>query len=347
MKNNPAVSVIIPMYNAQDYIGECLDSILGQTFQDFEVIAVDDCSTDLSVAIVEEYAPKFGGRLRLARTKENSGGGGYVPRNIGLNLSCGEYIFFVDSDDFIVETALEILHAAATQTQADVVYTSKFYFYLSDNKKFNMCSDSESTHQEDKPILTTDDPNKNLERLLLNEGILHMPWPKVIRRDFLTGNRIDFPKIISSGDFIWTIQVMYYTKRFLRLPIALYFYRDDVSESVTRKHRPPSEQITTCIKAFLAGAKALQSLSNKIDLLKQKPSYVGAALRSFFMNFLGRTFNERMPLNYFEMYEMLYREFNKDSMVPFFFSVLDAHQKELLKANQRIAELEDKLKAKE
>ena len=58
-KTIPAVSIIIPMYNTEKYIGECLDSILAQTFQDFEVIIVDDCSTDNSVAIVESYLPKF------------------------------------------------------------------------------------------------------------------------------------------------------------------------------------------------------------------------------------------------------------------------------------------------
>ena len=81
------ISVVIPMYNAEKYIGDCLDSLLAQTFGDFEVIVVDDCSTDSSCAVVQSYAGKFGGRLKLARTEKNSGGGGYVPRNIGLNLS--------------------------------------------------------------------------------------------------------------------------------------------------------------------------------------------------------------------------------------------------------------------
>ena len=81
----PAVSVIIPMYNAEKYIGECLESLLLQTFQDFEVIVVDDCSTDNSFSIVESYIPKFDGRLKLTKTEKNSGGGGYVPRNIAAN----------------------------------------------------------------------------------------------------------------------------------------------------------------------------------------------------------------------------------------------------------------------
>ena len=67
----PAISVIIPMYNAEKYIGECLESVLAQTFQDFEVIVVDDCSTDKSVEIVQSYAVKFNGRLKLTRAEED------------------------------------------------------------------------------------------------------------------------------------------------------------------------------------------------------------------------------------------------------------------------------------
>ena len=99
--DNPAISVIIPMYNAEEYVGECLDSLLAQTFQDFEVIVVDDCSADKCFELVEGYSPKFKGRLRLEKTEKNSGGGGYVPRNIGMSLARGEYVYFMDADDYI------------------------------------------------------------------------------------------------------------------------------------------------------------------------------------------------------------------------------------------------------
>ena len=102
----PAVSVIIPLYNAERYISECLDSVLNQTFDNYEVIVVDDCSTDNSVAIVESYAEKFGGRLILSRMDKNSGSGG-LPRNKGIMLSRGEYIQFLDADDMLTNTALE------------------------------------------------------------------------------------------------------------------------------------------------------------------------------------------------------------------------------------------------
>ena len=157
----PAISVIIPMYNAEKFIADCLDSLLAQTFQDFEVIVVDDCSTDNSVAVVESYAQKFNGRFQLTKTKTNSGGGGYVPRNIGLSLANGEYVYFVDADDFIVETALEILHSAATQFNADVVYTSVCYFCDS-YRKFEKTFDIETA----------------TDQLIAFGKILHLKVPK-------------------------------------------------------------------------------------------------------------------------------------------------------------------------
>lgn len=125
-RKNYAVSVVIPMYNAEELIRECLDSLLIQTFQDFEVIVVDDCSTDNSAAVVESYAPKFKGRLKLTKTEKKSGGGG-VPRNIGMMLARGEYIQFLDADDMISATALETLYKAAILYDAEVVYTSSYY----------------------------------------------------------------------------------------------------------------------------------------------------------------------------------------------------------------------------
>ena len=130
---NPAVSIIIPMYNAQDYISECLDSLLAQTFQNFEVIIADDCSTDSSCEIIEKYMPKFDGRLKLTHTETNSGGGGHVPRNIGLMLARGDYVYFIDADDMVLGNALETMYKAAIFYNADVVYTSSYYSLKTSN----------------------------------------------------------------------------------------------------------------------------------------------------------------------------------------------------------------------
>ena len=89
----PAVSVVVPLYNVEKYIGECLDSLLAQTFQDFEVVVVDDCSTDNNVKVVESYAPKFGGRLKLTRMKKNTGSAQAILATRALNLLAANTFF--------------------------------------------------------------------------------------------------------------------------------------------------------------------------------------------------------------------------------------------------------------
>ena len=109
MNNSPYFSIIVPMYNAERYIKICVNSILNQTFQDFELIIVDDCSTDNSYKICSEL---YGNneKVRLFRHEKNRGNG--FTRNIGLKNSIGRYIVFVDSDDIILPNALKKLHKA-------------------------------------------------------------------------------------------------------------------------------------------------------------------------------------------------------------------------------------------
>ena len=333
----PAISVIIPLYNAEKYLPACLNSLLAQTFQNFEVVVVDDCSTDSSCAIVESYAERFGGRLTLAHTKKNSGGGGYVPRNIGLGLSRGEYVFFVDSDDFVADTALEKLYSAAKAYDADVVYCGAYYSKGTDDTK--LIRDGEGMNLlrkglEDKPTLIIDDPNKNLQRLLIEGNHLN-PWTKFVQRRFLIENEIVFPKIFSGGDFIWVIHVYCCAKKFLRISDAVYFYRDYSEESVTRKKRSVADQIAYWSSAFVSWSKSLNELSNQIDVLKKNPGYGYIALKKHFIYSLDRFFQERMQVHPQTIYEILYREFNKgndltDLMLPFLFSVIDEQQKNLI-----------------
>ena len=332
----PAVSVIIPMYNAEKYITACLESILAQTFQDFEVIVVDDCSTDNSFALAESFIPKFGGRMTLAQLEKNTGCEGSAPRNVGLKNSRGEYIFFVDADDFLVETAIEILYTAATQYSADVVYTSHYYFYSAEGK-IQEVVDKESFGNE-KMILTADDSEKLCEQLFTENGIYHMPWTKFVKRKFLLENEIEFPMIIAGSDFIWTIQVVYYAKRFLRLPIALYFYVDN-ADSATRKKYIPDKKIVNTVKGFVMGAKILQDLSNKIDVLKRNKAYLLFATSVFFGNCLARSAEARKNLSSIELYEILCDGLADDSLVPYLFTLIDAQEKDLSRLQARLIAL--------
>ena len=114
----PKVSVIIPIYNTEKYLRKCLDSVCNQTLSDIEIICVNDCSTDNSLEILEEYASKDN-RIKLIDFKENKGAA--VARNAGIDEAKGEYIGFVDSDDFIDLDFYEKLYNKAVKSGADCV----------------------------------------------------------------------------------------------------------------------------------------------------------------------------------------------------------------------------------
>lgn len=202
----PAISIVIPLYNAEKYIGECLESILQQSFQDFEIIIVDDCSTDNSAAVVENFLPKFSGRLKIIRTEKNFGNPA-MPQNIGIKKAQGKYLFMLDNDDAITKTALEELYTLAEKFQADVVHCEK-YFRLKTEQNLIGRNDYEvfAAHLKkfvDKPTLISDNVLDRIISLQRNQFIWNL-WSKFIRRDFFLENKIELLNV-AGQDMICTI----------------------------------------------------------------------------------------------------------------------------------------------
>lgn len=113
----PSVSVIIPAYNAEDYISQCISSVLSQTLSDIEVIVVDDGSTDKTPDIVEELSASDA-RLRLIRQENQYAG---AARNTGIKAAGGDYLYFLDADDWIESNALEAMRDAGDSRGVDIV----------------------------------------------------------------------------------------------------------------------------------------------------------------------------------------------------------------------------------
>ncbi len=134
----PKISVIIPVYNVEKYLVRCIESVISQTYTDFEVILVNDGATDNSGKICDEYALKDA-RIRVIH-KEN--GGLSDARNKGAIKATGEYILFLDSDDFIESNALEILFGIITEASADIAAGGIYNCY--GNRKTPQCSGNES-----------------------------------------------------------------------------------------------------------------------------------------------------------------------------------------------------------
>ena len=123
-RKNIEISVIVPVYNSEKYLKQCLDSIVGQTFKDIEIICVNDGSTDSSSQILAEYASKDD---RFVIINQENGGAGKA-RNTGLDASRGKYLSFLDSDDFFESTMLEKAYKKIEQDNSDfVVYNSDQY----------------------------------------------------------------------------------------------------------------------------------------------------------------------------------------------------------------------------
>ena len=131
------ISVVVPVYNVEKYVGKCLESILHQTMQDFEVIVVDDCSPDGSMTVVKSYADKDP-RFRIVTHEVNRGL--MQARKSGYSVAEGEYLMFLDSDDFLPSDAMEAMYAEALRTSADVVSGELILFYPETGKEVRRTS---------------------------------------------------------------------------------------------------------------------------------------------------------------------------------------------------------------
>lgn len=345
-----AVSVVIPLYNAEKFIGACLSSILSQTFKNFEVIIVDDCSTDNSVAIAKNYLERFSGRLKILHMKKNSGCPG-VPINKGIAFSRGEYIFLMDDDDLISEDTLETLYHFAETYQADVVY-SESYFYITDaaEKPFPKSEDISLTHSTiDKPTLETEDIKERLQKFLQNK--FEFPaWTKLVRRDLLIENEIIFSDISIYHDMIWTLQVLYFSKRLLKIPDAVYFYRLH-SNSQTRKCRSMADYVKIILKTSIEGLSVLDNFLSKQNFFQENTALCLELLNYFEQIFIALIINgsNALKVNLSMAYDLLKDSLSakfgeQGNLITYLCTALFFSKINQIKITKRADELEQQLK---
>lgn len=219
MAKNFSVTVIVPMYNVERYIEPCLRSLLNQTLKDFEVIAVDDCSTDGSAAVAKKMAAMFGGRMSLLKTKKNNGAPG-VPRNLALKSARGKYILFLDSDDLLTPTALEELYSIAEATGADVLHAEQFYAFEdgSDQKRIHSWEKGQCV---EAPTLETADVGRRIDDFCARK----YNWSsclKFFRREFLSKNKLEFPSLPYSEDMPFCFKCLCLAAKYVRVPTIFY-----------------------------------------------------------------------------------------------------------------------------
>ena len=207
------ISIILPIYKVQEYLEDCLKSLLKQTLKEIEIILVDDESPDKCPEICDEYASRYPNIIVIHQKNKGSGGA----RNAGLLKAKGEYIYFVDPDDFIREDACEILYSHAIKDDLEVVLGCALR--LKDGQEIK----KKWKHLQENQLYTG-------EELLISElkGREYFPiviWKNIYKREFLLNNQIFFKENIFHEDEEWTPRVFLKAQRIKYFEEYLYFHR--------------------------------------------------------------------------------------------------------------------------
>ena len=314
-------SVIIPVYNAERTLRRCLDSLVDQSFDDYELLLINDGSTDGSDAICREYANAHP-RVRYF-AKEN--GGVSSARNLGLEQATGDYILFVDSDDWLSTETLQKAADAAAQNDADIVIWAYTREYLQGSFPVQLlnrhdecwCGDRAKTIL--RRLFGPVGPELALPQSIDN---LVTVWGKLYKRELLNGEAFEDVRRIASEDLLFNVPVFYKANTIVYVNVPLYHYYKDNEYSLThrypenlpeqyeklqnrmaqfaKKNALPEEycqalQNRTCLSLIGTGLRLIEdhdrSMWNAIGELRRirnMPHYAGAL--------------EQLPLQYFPLH---------------------------------------------
>ena len=248
--------MIIPVYNGKDVIGRAIGTLLQQSLDDIEIIIVDDASTDLTPQILVELDQQYPDRLKVILKEKNSGPGD--SRNIGLSYAEGEYIGFLDSDDYVSSGMYEALYLRAKEGDFDMVDCG-FYQKSTDRAI----------------VFTSDDLCGELtpeKRLIASGGYV---WSRLFKREFLQREKISFRNAYVLEDMDYLTHVFLTAGSIANVKEVLYYYDD--TEASLSKTREPSRYI----EAALSAMKAVYLVGEKYGDLKIREAIEYAILQLY------------------------------------------------------------------
>ena len=219
------VSVIIPVYNVQQYIGECITSVANQTYGDFEIVAVDDCSTDQSMNVLNSCLESLGFNMERVQILHHDVNRGLsAARNTGLKASRGEYVYFLDSDDTITPDCLEALTGASRYHGKDVEMVVGDYRF--DGPELGC------PHLQVKQDFLD---HHGYIRAYCKERVYPMAWNRLLNRAFLLRHHLFFEEGLIHEDTLWSFQLLQYiqTVRFVKRELYIYRVRQQSIQTST------------------------------------------------------------------------------------------------------------------
>jgi len=224
---NPKVSIIIPAYNSSEYIDKCLISLIKQTLKEIEIIVVDDGSSDNTVEICNKYS-NIDTRVKLIKQEHKKQG---AARNNGTNQAKGEYIGFVDSDDWVDTDYYEKLYNAAKKYDSDIA--------LATNIRIGNGKTKKRLDIKEEKFVTSFQDKLDIGRQPTNP----CPTNKIYRASMLKNNNITWQEGVFCEDKLFTIQAVYFANGIVSVPNTYYYYYRNMTSTVNSKSKEHLEKV--------------------------------------------------------------------------------------------------------
>lgn len=245
-------SIILPIYNVEKYLRPCIDSILLQTYKDYEIILVDDGSKDSSGHICDEYGEKY----LCIKVLHKPNGGLSDARNYGLPYAKGDYVFFVDSDDYLIDNEVLSKLVERSKSNPDVIaFKSVKWFESTD--KLGTCTDR----------LQVSSPNLAATEMYLElidkDTYYNSAWSKIIKRTLLTDNKIEFERGLLGEDNDWYYKVVSYVNTLELIDEPLYVYRQRAGSITKTSSTKNFEHLLLIIEKWMSFVEEGELTENK------------------------------------------------------------------------------------
>lgn len=256
----PKVSVIVPFYNVEGYIEKCLDTLVNQTLEDIEIILVNDGSKDNSILIAKKFLENYPKKI-VYLEKEN--GGLSDARNYGIPYAKGEYIAFLDSDDYVEKNMYEEMYALAKKENSDMVQCNFYWEYIDKNKKKIGDMQKYSNKKE-----------------LITKGRVEA-WNKLIKREILENEEIRFPKGLRYEDVEFTYKLAPYLEKvsFIDKPFIHYIQRQNsISNSQNERTAEIFDILDNVIK-YYKEKNIYEEYKNELEYIYVKTVFCRSLLR--------------------------------------------------------------------
>ena len=337
----PKISVLIPMYNRKHYIEDCVNSVLNQTFQDYEIIIRDDNSTDGVFEFVQEkYSKEIStGKIKLFRNEENLG----EVLNVGklLRDSAGKYLTILHCDDMYLPQALEIFFNVAEKYSADVVHSTNFLTSPNDGviaEGTHLKKISKDRHNVNKAEILSADLHERFNEWL-NGGTFQDLQYNIYRRQFIVDSGI-FSYSAPCETLLFTLMWILNAKIFVKIPDIIYIRRD-APDSQTNDKNSVIYQFESAIPRRLEIARNIDKFISECDFLKNNAEYSYLAKTKIFLTHENLSDDEKIMYGnkaYVKLYGTIEDTFRKYFGADAVYLALLFHWAHLMQFNKNQAE---------